>query len=71
MVIGLDEQWTYGAGRYPTLYRSSDDSYFFDFDLACCSLCALDEKKYDCPLPPTENLLINIEIRAGEMKFKS
>ena len=62
---------TYGAGRYLTLYRGSDDSYVLDFNLACCPLCAFDEKKYDCPLPPSENWLMDVEIRAGEMKFKS
>ena len=62
---------TYGAGRYLNLYKSPDDSYVVDFNLAYNPLCAFDEKKYDCPLPPTENWLMDIEILAGEKKFKS
>jgi uncharacterized protein (DUF1684 family) len=62
---------TYGAGRYLDLYGTSDDNYVLDFNLAYNPLCAFDEKKYDCPLPPTENWLMNVEIRAGEMKLKS
>jgi len=62
---------TYGAGRYLDLYGTPDDTYVLDFNLAYNPLCAFDEKKYDCPLPPTENWLTDVEIRAGEMKLKS
>ena len=62
---------TYGAGRYLDLYGTSDDNYVLDFNLAYNPLCAFDEKKYDCPLPPAENWLMDVEIRAGEMKLKS
>jgi uncharacterized protein len=61
---------TYGAGRYLNLYPSLDGSYVLDFNLAYNPMCAFDEKKYSCPLPPAENWLMNIEIRAGEMRFE-
>lgn len=62
---------TYGAGRYLDLYGTPDDDNFvLDFNLAYNPLCAFDEKKYDCPLPPAENWLSDVEIRAGEMKFE-
>jgi uncharacterized protein (DUF1684 family) len=60
---------TYGAGRYLDLYGTTDDQYVLDFNLAYNPLCAFDEEKFDCPLPPAENWLSNVEIRAGEMKF--
>ena len=62
---------TYGAGRYLDLYGTSDDNYVLDFNLAYNPLCAFDENKYDCPLPPAENWLMDVEIRAGEMRVKS
>lgn len=61
---------TYGAGRYLDLYGTVDDDFVLDFNLAYNPLCAFDEKKYDCPLPPAENWLVDVEIRAGEMKFE-
>lgn len=61
---------TYGAGRNLDLYGTADDNYVLDFNLAYNPLCAFDEKKYDCPLPPTENWIMDVEIRAGEMRFK-
>ena len=62
---------TYGAGRYLDLYGTPDDNYVLDFNLAYNPLCAFDEKKHDCPLPPAENWLMDVEIRAGEMRVKS
>jgi uncharacterized protein len=61
---------TYGGGRFLDLYVATDDSYVLDFNLACSPLCQFDEKKYDCPIPPSENWLMDVEIRAGEMKVK-
>ena len=60
---------TYGAGRYLDLY-GSDDHYVLDFNLAYNPLCAFDQEKYDCPLPPAENWLMDVEIRAGELKVE-
>ena len=62
---------TYGAGRYLDLYGTPDDDYVLDFNLAYNPLCAFDERKYNCPLPPAENWLLDVEIRAGEMKFEN
>ena len=62
---------TYGAGRYVDLeVDPNDDSCVLDFNLAYNPLCAFSQDKYDCPLPPAENWLLDVEIRAGEMKFK-
>jgi uncharacterized protein (DUF1684 family) len=62
---------TYGAGRYLDMYGTPDDNYVLDFNFAYNPLCPFDlfdERKYDCPLSPTENWLMTVEIRAGEMK---
>ena len=62
---------TYGAGRYVDLeVDPDDDSCVLDFNLAYNPLCAFSQGTYDCPLPPAENWLVDVEIRAGEMKFK-
>ncbi len=63
---------TYGAGRYVDLeVDPNDDSCVLDFNLAYNPLCAFDTGKYDCPLPPMENWLMDLEIRAGERKFQA
>lgn len=61
---------TYGAGRYLDLFGTSEDNFVLDFNLAYNPLCAFAEKNSDCPLPPPENWLMDLEVRAGEMKFK-
>lgn len=62
---------TYGTGRYLDLYGTPEDNYVLDFNLAYNPLCAFGGNKYDCPLPPRENWLVDVEIRAGEMKIKN
>jgi uncharacterized protein len=61
---------TYGAGRYVDLeVDPSDNSCVLDFNLSYNPLCAFGAGNFDCPIPPSENWLLDVEIRAGEMKF--
>ena len=62
---------TYGAGRYLDLFGTPEDNFVLDFNLAYNPLCAFGGKNFDCPLPPAENWLMDVEVRAGEMKFKN
>ena len=59
---------SYGAGRYIDLDLSEDDSYLLDFNVAYNPYCAYNEG-YVCPFPPKENS-IDVEIRAGEKKYR-
>jgi uncharacterized protein len=62
---------TYGAGRYVDVeVDPSDNSCVLDFNLSYNPLCAFGAGNFDCPIPPSENWLLNVEIRAGEMKFQ-
>ncbi len=58
---------SYGAARYLDLEMRSDDDYELDFNLAYNPYCAYSDD-YVCPFPPKENWL-DVEIRAGEMKY--
>ena len=60
---------TYGAGRYLDIPIADSDSITVDFNLAYNPYCAFSPY-YSCPLPPRENHL-SVEIRAGELNFKS
>ena len=60
---------TYGAGRYLDITASESDSITVDFNLAYNPYCVFSPY-YSCPLPPRENHL-SVEIRAGELNFKS
>jgi uncharacterized protein len=63
---------TYGAGRYVDLeVDPNDGSCVLDFNLAYNPLCASNKDQYDCPLPPAENWILDVEIRAGEQKFQA
>jgi len=67
---GTSGNETYGGGRYAQVeYDSRDDTCILDFNLSGNPLCAFADGKYDCPIPPRENWL-DVEIRAGEKKFK-
>ena len=57
----------YRAARYLDLHMQPDDDYVVDFNLAYNPYCAYSEE-YICPLPPKENW-VDVEIRAGEMKY--
>lgn len=57
---------SYGAARYLDLHLQPDD-YSLDFNFAYNPYCAYSDD-YVCPLPPLENWL-DVEIRAGEMKY--
>lgn len=63
---------TYGAGRYVDVEVDPvDHSCILDFNLAYNPLCAFNnDGRFDCPLPPKENWLMDVEIRAGEKKFE-
>jgi uncharacterized protein (DUF1684 family) len=60
---------TYGAGRYLEPHKLGDDKLLIDFNLAYNPFCAYSEA-YSCPLPPFENHLARVAIRAGEKSFK-
>jgi uncharacterized protein (DUF1684 family) len=59
---------TYEGGRYIDAEILPDYKMVLDFNKAYNLSCAYNEK-FVCPLPPRENML-DIEIRAGEKKFK-
>lgn len=63
---------TYGAGRYVDVEVDPvDGSCVLDFNLAYNPLCAFNnDGRFDCPLPPKENWLMDVEIRSGEKKFE-
>jgi uncharacterized protein (DUF1684 family) len=59
---------TYEGGRYFETEILPDYKIILDFNKAYNPSCAYNEK-FVCVLPPRENML-DIEIRAGEKKFK-
>ncbi|UOB16775.1 DUF1684 domain-containing protein [Abyssalbus ytuae] len=59
---------TYGGGRYIDMRIPEGNTVIIDFNKAYNPYCAYN-KKYSCPLVPSENNL-DIEIRAGVKKFK-
>jgi uncharacterized protein (DUF1684 family) len=59
---------TYEGGRYIDAEILQDYKMVLDFNMAYNPSCAYNEK-FVCVLPPRENIL-EIEIRAGEKKFK-
>jgi uncharacterized protein (DUF1684 family) len=62
-------QETYGAGRYLEPHELGDGQLLVDFNLAYNPFCAYSVH-YSCPLPPFENHLTRVAIRAGEKSFK-
>ncbi len=58
-------QETYGAGRYLEPELLANGQILLDFNLAYNPYCAYSEA-YSCPLPPLENWLTTVAIRAGE-----
>ena len=62
---------TYGAGRYVDVEVDPvDDGCVLDFNLSYNPLCAFDAARFVCPYPPRENWLSDVNVRAGEKKFK-
>ncbi len=59
---------SYAAARYLDLEMQPGDDYVLDFNFAYSPYCAYSDD-YVCPLPPKENWL-DVEIRAGEMKYR-
>jgi len=62
-------QETYGAGRYLEPEELDDGRLLVDFNLAYNPYCAYSAQ-YSCPLPPLENWLTRVAIRAGEKAYK-
>jgi hypothetical protein len=62
-------QETYGAGRYLEPKELADGQILVDFNLTYNPFCAYSDD-YSCPLPPFENHLTTIAIRAGEKAYK-
>ena len=60
---------TYGAGRYLEPELLGNGTLLLDFNLAYNPYCAYSES-YSCPLPPFENHLTSVAIRAGEKAYK-
>ena len=60
---------TYGAGRYLEPEELSNGQVLVDFNLSYNPFCAYSEA-YSCPLPPFENHLTTVAIRAGEKAYK-
>ena len=61
---------TYGAGRYLEPEAWGNDILLVDFNLAYNPYCAYSQD-YSCPLPPFENHLTTVSIRAGEKAYKT
>jgi uncharacterized protein (DUF1684 family) len=62
-------QETYGGGRYLEPQDLGDGRLLVDFNLAYNPFCAYSVH-YSCPLPPFENHLKTVAVRAGEKSFK-
>jgi uncharacterized protein (DUF1684 family) len=60
---------TYGAGRYLEPVELTNGEILLDFNLAYNPYCAYSEA-FSCPLPPVENWLTTVAIRAGEKMYK-
>lgn len=58
---------SYGGGRYIDARITSEDTIMIDFNRAYNPYCVYN-KKYSCPIPPSENHL-DIKITAGEKSF--
>jgi len=61
-------QETYGAGRYLEPQDLGGGKLLVDFNLAYNPFCAYTDA-YSCPLPPSENHLTGVAIRAGEKAY--
>lgn len=59
---------SYAAARYLDIMELPGTDYVLDFNLAYNPYCAYSDY-YICPFPPAENSL-DLEVRAGEKKFK-
>lgn len=59
---------TYGGGRYIDIKKPAGKQVTLDFNLAYNPNCAYGGDKWNCPVPPRENVL-DIEIKAGEKRY--
>lgn len=62
-----NDEETYAGGRYIDIDDTRSDSTFLDFNYAYSPYCAYNER-YDCPIPPVDNVL-PVFIRAGEKRY--
>lgn len=60
---------TYGAGRYLEPQELPNGELLVDFNRAYNPYCAYSDS-FSCPLPPFENHLTSVAIRAGEKDYK-
>ena len=60
---------TYPIGRYIEIRKLRDGRFEINFNMAYNPFCAYSVH-YSCPLPPFENHLTRVAIRAGEKSFK-
>ena len=60
---------TYDVGRYLDFRLPSTDEVTIDFNLSYNPYCSYSPN-FSCPIPPEVNYL-PLEVKAGEMKFKS
>jgi uncharacterized protein (DUF1684 family) len=60
---------TYEVGRYIDFRTPTTEEVVIDFNLCYNPYCSYSPN-YSCPIPPEANYL-PLEVRAGEMKFKS
>jgi uncharacterized protein (DUF1684 family) len=59
---------TYGGGRYIDIKTPKNSRVILDFNLAYNPNCAYGSDKYNCPIPPRENML-TVAITAGEKRY--
>ena len=59
---------TYGGGRYIDIKTPKGKSVVLDFNVAYNPNCAYGSDKYNCPIPPSENIL-NVALRVGEKRY--
>jgi len=61
-------QETYGGGRYVDAYIDQSQYISIDFNKAYNPYCVYN-KKYSCPIPPSENYL-PVKVKAGEKNYQ-
>ena len=67
---GTSGKETYEAGRYVDIELDpADNGCILDFNLSYSPLCIFDQTRFVCPIPPAENLMVDIRIEAGEKKL--
>ncbi len=60
---------TYGGGRYIDIKMPEENAVTLNFNLAYNPNCAYGSDRYNCPIPPKENVL-QVKIKAGEKVYE-